>query len=353
MTVSMEDPAERIRLIRDSATGVVPRDKGAQRARALRFRPPGFDRSLWTEMCALGWAGLRVAEDRGGSGLDVAALCTVAQELGAALSPEPFVACASAARLLHGEALAQALTGRQIIVPAWQEKPHSLDLCGETSFRSGRVNGTKRLVPFAEVAEAFVVSTRDGLALVQRNANGVAVKTQPTHDGASISEVAFSNSPAQALEGQLEPVFDEAALATAAYLLGAMETAFDMTLSFLAVRHQFGKAIGAFQAIQHRAVDLKIQLELTRAVVGEVAASLDAGAGADTRRAAVSRAKARAAESAMLIVREAVQFHGAMGMTDECDIGLYGRKILALHNEYGSAIAHRHRFAAIEHRLHA
>ncbi len=347
--MSLDDAQENLRLIRHSASAVVPRDKGPQRARSLRMRQPGFDRGLWKEMCRLGWAGLRVPEDSEGSGLDVAALCAVAQQLGASLSPEPFIAVAGTATLLSGARLQAVIRGDCVVVPAWMEQPHDLNPAGQARFVSGRVSGTKLLVASAMAADAFVVATLDGLALVDRDAPGVTITSVSLHDGSFAGDVVFADAPGEMLPGTLERVFEESALASAAYLLGAMEVAFDMTLSYLSLRQQFGKPIGSFQALQHRAVDLKIQIELTRAVINDAACALDR----DTcdlaaRHALVSRAKVRAGDAAMLVARESVQFHGAMGMTDDCDIGLYARKILTVHNDWGSVVAHRQRFAAIE-----
>jgi alkylation response protein AidB-like acyl-CoA dehydrogenase len=350
MQTSVQDDAqERLRLIRDSADSVVPRDKGPQRARALRFTQPGFDRALWKDMCGLGWSGLRVPEARGGSGLDVGALCAVAQQLGASLSPEPFISTAAAAAFLPDARLQAVLRGDCIASPAWLERAHDLDPAGQARFRDGRVSGSKRLVASALAADVFVVATRDGLALVERHAPGVTVTSVGLHDGGFAGDLVFADAPGEALQGSLAQVFEESALANAAYLLGTMDAAFDITLAYLGVRKQFGKAIGSFQALQHRAVDMKIQIELTRAVLNEAVAVLDAGmADAAATRSLVSRAKARAGDAAMLIAKESVQFHGAMGVTDECDIGLYARKIMAVHNDWGSVVAHRQRFAGLE-----
>ena len=353
MAETRDEARERVELIRDSAAAVVPKEAGAARARALRFVPPGFDRELWKQMCALGWAGLRVPEDRDGAGFDVAALCAVAQQLGASISPEPFIAAAAAAQFLHGDCLAQVTAGEKIVVPAWMERAHDLAHAGHTRLRNGTVNGVKRLVAAAPCADAFVVATADGLALVERDAPGVTVNAVSLHDGGFAGDVLFADAPGKALAGSFDGVFEESALANAAYLLGAMETAFDVTLAYMTVRKQFGKAIGSFQALQHRAVDLKIQIELTRAVVNEAAAVLDRpDAPLSERRAIVSRAKMRAGDASMRVAQEAVQFHGAMGMTDECDIGLYARKILAAHNDWGSTVGHRQRYAAIEQARH-
>jgi alkylation response protein AidB-like acyl-CoA dehydrogenase len=127
-----------------------------------------------------------------------------------------------------------------------------------------------------------------------------------------------------------------------------MERSFAMTLDYLRTRQQFGRPIGSFQALQHRAVDLRIQIALTRASVEAAAATLDAGCTATQRQAAVSRAKARAAEAAMLVTRAAVQLHGAIGYTDEYDVGLFTRKAMVLANAFGSAALHRRRFLATD-----
>ena len=126
-----------------------------------------------------------------------------------------------------------------------------------------------------------------------------------------------------------------------------MEQAFRLTLEFLKTRHQFGKPIGSFQALQHRAADLKLQQELTRASIAAAASTLDGVAARPARQAAVSRAKARAATAAMLVTRQAVQLHGGVGYTDEYDVGLYLRRSMVLSNQFGSATAHRARFARL------
>ncbi len=351
-SMGLDGLQDRLRLIRDSAADLLPRADGAKRARALRFMQPGFDVQVWKDMCGLGWSGLRVPEQRGGTGLDVSALCAIAEELGAALSPEPFICSAVAAPLLPDSSIGGVLTGERIVVPAWQERPSGLDVVGGSRFRAGRVSGTKRFVPLGDSAHAFLVTTGDGLALVDRDAAGVTIQSHSTRDGSTVADIHFDAAPALAVDGGFEEAFEEAALATGAYLLGAMETAFDLTLAYLRTRKQFGKPIGSFQAIRHRAVDMKIHIELTRAVVYDAARTIDSGQDDERRRAAVSRAKARAADSAMAVVRESVQFHGAMGIADECDIGLYCRKILSHCSDFGSATDHRERFTRIDQRLH-
>ena len=171
-----------------------------------------------------------------------------------------------------------------------------------------------------------------------------------TQDGSHVATLRRSSDGARRLADNVAPAMeralDEAALATAAYLLGVMEQSFAMTLDYLRTRKQFGKAIGSFQALQHRAVDLQLQITLTRASVEDAAGVLDSDAPAPHRRAAISRAKARAAEASMLVTRAAVQLHGAIGYTDEYDVGLFLRKAMVLANSFGSAALHRRRFVA-------
>jgi alkylation response protein AidB-like acyl-CoA dehydrogenase len=120
-----------------------------------------------------------------------------------------------------------------------------------------------------------------------------------------------------------------------------------MTLDYLKTRQQFGKLIGSFQALQHRAVDLQIQVALTRASVEAAAVTLDGGAPPALRQAVVSRAKARASEAAMLVTKQCIQLHGGIGYTDAYDVGLFLRKAMVLGSLYGPAALHRARFAAV------
>ena len=343
---ALDDRAERIRLIRDSAGAIVPAGD-LKRVRALRFREPGFDRAVWRQMCELGWLGLRVPEDAGGSGLGMREYCALAEECGAGLLPEPLIPCSIAARVLVGPELDRLLAGDAIVIPAWQEQANSLALDGGTVLRDGRVSGHKRFVPMAAGADAFLVSAGGGLALVKRDAPGVTLAIDRTQDGGHYGTLTLERAPAQPLAGDLAAAIEEATLATAAYLLGVMERAFAMTLSYLKTRQQFGKPIGSFQALAHRAADLKIEVALTRASVEAAAATLDTSAAAAVRQAAVSRAKARASDAAMRVARQAIQMHGGIGYTDEYDVGLYLRKAMVLANLFGSAALHRARYAQL------
>jgi alkylation response protein AidB-like acyl-CoA dehydrogenase len=343
------DRLESIRMIRDSAAAVAPPGGELRRVRELRWQEPGFDRGVLRQMGEMGWIGLRVPEAQGGAGLGLGELCALAEELGAGLVPEPLIPCALSAMLLaaagDAEHLPALLAGERVALTAWQERADTLEA-------PGTPDAPRRFLPMAAGADLFLLPVREGgrLALYAQPAAGADLATERTQDGGHYGtlrpDLGGARKLAEDVGGALEAALDEAALATAAYLLGGMERAFAMTLDYLKTRQQFGRIIGTFQALQHRAADLRMQISLTRASVEAAAAALDAGAAGDARRAAVSRAKARAAEAAMLVQRQCIQLHGGIGYTDQYDVGLYLRKAMVLANQYGSAALHRRRFMA-------
>ncbi len=203
------------------------------------------------------------------------------------------------------------------------------------------------------LAEIYLLPEFDANGLVVRlvQKSEVTFHLEALQDGGLATTIEAPDDSGRLLTGDVGPAFakafDEAALATSAYLLGVSERAFEMTLDYLKVRRQFDQSLAAFQALQHRMVDMKIQLTLCRASVEGAAAALDAGVDSTARALAVSRAKSRAADTAMLVAREAIQLHGAIGYTDEYDVGLFVRKAMVVANQYGTAAAHRSRYAAL------
>lgn len=345
-----EDQLENVRMIRESVSSFAPR-VDLKRVRDARYQSPGFSREILREMAENGWIGLALPEADGGSGLGAPEYCAIQEVLGAALVPEPFTAAVLAARLLKGKHLAQQLSGEKLLLTAWQEAGNPLDSGAEaTRIEEERVTGRKRFVPMAAGADGYLVTASQRMMLLDPGASGLSVNFIPTIDGGHFGELTLKDVPGEELPldfNALKNAIDEAALATAAYLLGVAERAFEMTLEYLGTRKQFDKVIGSFQALQHRAVDLKLQLSLTRASLNNAAAIWESGASHQQRRVAVSQAKIRASETASLVTREAIQLHGAIGYTDEYDVGLYLRKAMTLANLYGSVAAHRRRFAEL------
>ncbi len=331
-----------MRMLQDSAAEVAPA-KDLARVRAQRYREPGFDPAVWALVGEMGWLGLRVPAEEGGAGLGMREACALAESLGAGLLPEPVIDAAFCARALSGPARAQLLEDNRLMVPA---------VSGTTApavrLENGKVHGIQHFVPAALGAQAFLVALADGAVVVEAGDAGVNIEPVPMQDGGFQGTVTFNGARGTPVAAELAQAWEEAALQTAAYLLGASERAFRITLDYLGTRVQFGKPIGSFQALQHKAADLALQLALTRASIYSAAAELDgAAANGAARQAAVSRAKCRASDTAMLVTRQAVQMHGGMGYTDECDVGLYLRKGMVLMNAYGSSGWHRSRYARL------
>lgn len=336
------EKADNIRMIRDSASAVAKRGD-LRRIRRLRGTSQGFDRAVWQSMCDLGWVGLRVGEEQGGAGFGMLELCALAEELGAALTPEPLIPCAMAVGLVDDSVRREILAGTRIVIPAWQDHSDNRGQLDGARVEGGRLHGCKRFVPLALGADDFLVTTPDGPVLVSRQAAGLSVELFATQDGGHVATLCFDGVLGEPMRQDPVRALEEATLATAAYLLGVIEGALALTLDYLKVRRQFDAPIGSFQALQHRMVDLSLQAALTRASVESAAAALDGGATGDALRAAVSRAKARASDAALMVTRQAIQLHGGIGYTDECDIGLYLHKAMVTAPAYGGGALHRRR----------
>lgn len=336
---------ERLRLIRDSAASLVPRDGDLNRVRRQRFQAPGVGRAAWAEVCAMGWPGLRLAEAQGGSGLGMAEYAALLEELGRGLLPEPLIEASLVAPLLPQAERDALLAGERLILPAGIGYEGA---AARPLWRDGALRGEVAHVHLGAAADAWLVACDQGLALVESYAEGLELRSEPAQDGGHLARLRFDGTPARLLQAP-PPALDEAALACAAYLVGAMDAAFERTREYLGVRSQFGRAIGSFQALQHRMVDLKIQIELARAMVAEAAAAIDADAPAHQVQRLVSTAKVRASEAALLVTRQAIQLHGGIGYTDEADIGLFLRRAMVLLNAQGSLAFHRARYIALLH----
>lgn len=338
------DRAESVQMIRDSVGAIAPVGGDLMRIRALRGGPGTVDPAIWRHIVELGWLALLIDEEQGGLGLGMRELTAIGEELGAALVPEPVLAAVAMAPLLTGSARQDVLAGTRIVLPAWREVMTSLEAEPRTTVRDGKVTGSKILIAAADAADSFVVSTDSGPVLVERSADGVQLDVKPAHDGGHSGSLTMTNAPCNPIVGDFAKALEVLALAESGYLLGAAERAFGMTLDYLVTRQQFGRLIGSFQVLQHRAAEAKIQLALSKAVLGEAIADVERGATPVELMRSRSRAVARVSDTAMLIAREAVQMHGAIGITDEHDIGLFCRKILTNYNRFGTASVNRSRY---------
>lgn len=359
------------RMLADSVSAFAKRSAPGELVRAWRGRAPGYDVERWREMAALGWTGLLVDERHGGAGLGLDEMAVVAEGLAAHLAPEPVVPCAVlAATLLQnaddGEMAARLLqtlaSGEATPAPAFQEAPGELlpepPLTRLERTAAGlTVSGAKRFVMGAGAAQGFVVSaaTADGVVLVwvPSQTEGLSVESRELADGRLAHELQLRDArlPASSLlagentaPGALIEATHAATLMVCAELIGVLGAALDMTLEYLRTRVQFGQPIGSFQSLQHRSVDLYVQQELARASLAEALKTAREAPGSNDASAAISRAKARCNDAAALVTRQAVQMHGAIGFTEDSDVGLYLKRALALGAWLGNSTFHRREF---------
>ncbi len=341
-----DDVLSSIEMIRDSARGITRHD--LTRIRKLRFTSPGFDRSVWGDICSLGWLALRLPEESGGVGLGLLAYAALAEEAGRALLPEPLIPATLASCLLEGPQLARHITGERLVLPAWADARSALEPSCDLDIRDDRVFAHKFYVPLAAGADDFLVIGASSLALVAADAPGVEVHTHQTQDGGHFAHIRFDGAPCVVLKADPRPALAEAALATAAYLLGLMDGALDMTVTYLKQRVQFGKTLSQFQVLQHMAVDARLEIEITRASIEQAALQWDTEGATPSAYAAISRAKVRASRSAQKVTRDCIQLHGGIGFTDEHDIGLFLRKAMVEVPRFGGPAEHCARFAQLK-----
>jgi alkylation response protein AidB-like acyl-CoA dehydrogenase len=205
----------------------------------------------------------------------------------------------------------------------------------------------------ADGADGFLVSAsgRHGPALcyVARDASGCTLVTTPTVEGRKFATLSLADTPADLIaphpssRNAVDALYNLALLVLSCELLGVMEQAHAVTLDYLRIRKQFGKLIGSFQALQHQAVNNYLRIEATRSLLYQIAANTDAYC-IDPAMAAA--AKAKASDDAMAVTQSCVQLHGAIGFTDEHDIGLYLKRAMLLSSLLGNTAAQRRRYIA-------
>ena len=343
-------------MLRDMAREWADNEQPVAAFRKLRAAAPaeGYDREAWGTIGGMGWAGIVVPEEHGGSAFGYLSLGLVVEQLGRNLVASPLASTAVAASAIamgsddavKAEHLPRIAGAEVVATLAFDEGPHhGLDRL-ETRVEGGRLTGVKAFVAEGDSAGLFVVAGADGLYLVA-GGEGVTRSTRRMADHRSHAEVRFESAPAIRLGGPelTAAVADRAAAITAAEMLGMAEQAFGMTNDYLKTRVQFGAKLASFQALQHRMAKQLTELELMRSVVEAALEAFDAGrSDADQ---AVSLAKAVAGDTLKLVSREAVQLHGGIGMTDEYDIGFYLKRAAVLEAMWGNAAHHRERFARL------
>ncbi len=319
----------------------------------------GFDRSVWNELAELGLTGLYIPEADGGMGMGPVEGMVVMEELGRGMVLEPLNQALIAGGVLSGYApdalkaewLPRIAAGDALVVLASQERRarYRLDVCDAKATQSSvgwSLTATKNVVPVGDQADAFLVpATVNGavaLFLVARGASGVSTRGYGTQDGGRAADLSLQNAPASLITtdglAALELAVDIGIAATCAEAVGVMDKTVDLTAEYLNTRKQFGVPIGSFQALRHRAADMKMQLELARSM--SYYASLKLNAPADERRRAMARAKVQLGNSMRFVGQQSVQMHGGIGVTDEYIGSHYFKYLTQLELCWGDTLHH-------------
>jgi alkylation response protein AidB-like acyl-CoA dehydrogenase len=322
----------------------------------------GYDAAAWNEMAEMGWAGVIIPEEYGGSNFGYLSLGLILEELGRTLTASPLLAsglAAASALVLGGsdaqksEWLPKIADGSVVGALAIDEGPHHAPDKIQTTFKDGKITGKKTFVLEGMAAGIIIVGGKNaagelGLYLVKADDAGVKRQRLALADSRGAANIEFAGAAAEPLAGGpelVEKVLDRARAGLAAEMLGSAVQAFETTLDYLKTRVQFGQVIGSFQALQHRAAKMFTDLELSRSAVEAALAAIDADS-ADVPEL-VSLAKAKMGDTYHLVSNEMVQMHGGIGMTDAHDAGFYLKRARAAEAAFGNQAYHRDRYARI------
>ncbi len=342
-------------MLRDMAREWADNESPVTAFRKLRNAAPaeGYDPAAWNEIGQMGWGGIVIPEEHGGSALGYLSLGMVVEQLGRNLAASPLASTGPAATAIalgendaaKSEWLARIASGDVVATLAVDEgRIHGGPVA--TAVVGDRITGTKAFVAEGDSATVFIVAATDGLYLVAGD-EGVTRSPRRMADARSHAEVRFDDAPAVPLGGPdlTAKVVDRATALITAEMLGLAEQAFATTNDYLKTRVQFGQPLSTFQALQHRMARMLTELELMRSVVEGALEAIDSGR-SDTDQA-VSLAKAIAGDTLKLVSREMIQLHGGIGMTDEHDAGFYMKRAAVLEAMWGNAAFHRERFARL------
>ncbi len=359
-------------LLRDSLARFLADRYDFDTRKAILLSEPGWRADLWRAFAEeLGILGAPFDEAHGGLGGGPIETLVVMEELGAGQVVEPFlgtVVLAGGALRHTGGALADELippiiAGEAVWAFAYAEPKGRYDLADlqTTARRDGegwRLDGRKAVVVGAPWATHLLVTARtaggrrdrEGVSLfvIEANASGVSRRDYPTVDGRRASEIGFDHAPARLLGEAdaalplVERVVDEATAAVCAEAVGAMRRMNAATIDYARQRRQFGRAIGDFQALQHRMVDMFMALEQSVSLTYYATLKLDAPPA--ERMAAVSAAKSKVARAAREVGQGAVQIHGGIGMTDELQLGHWFKRTTIIEGQFGDADHHLKRY---------
>ena len=372
---------EEQQLLKDTAREFVQKNAPISHFRELRdsSEDKGYSQDLWKKMADLGWAGILIDEEYGGSNFGMVGLGAVLEETGRNLVPSPLISTALLGASLiqlagnenqKKELLQKISEGKLITALALDEGNRHDPLNVSTSCMKKEKNlvleGNKTFVIDGQSANLLIVVARNSeikkessedlsrsLYLIDPKKPGVKIKKVNMVDSRSYCEISFDKVKVNEEDrlgeenviGIIEDVLERAQIGISAEMLGNALEAFDQTIQYLKDRKQFGKPIGSFQALQHRAAQMFSELELTKSSVQGALNAIDENSNDKSRYA--SLAKFKAGETLNLVSNEAVQMHGGVGVTDEFDIGFFLKRARVAEQMFGSSDYHLDRYAVL------
>jgi alkylation response protein AidB-like acyl-CoA dehydrogenase len=368
---------EEEQFLKDTAKNFAEERSPITHFRALRDNndPLLWDKGLWNEMTKLGWPGILIPEDYGGSNFGISGISVILNECAKTLTPSPLFATGVIGaysitnygtekqkeyylpKIASGE-----LTTALAVDESSHHNPINTEIFAKKEGSNFIVNGKKTFVIDGASADLIILLARTSgdkgdmtgltLFLVDANSNGFETTKLDMADSRNYSNINFNNVeiPDSNILGDLETggeiienVLDIGRIAMASEMLGNAEAAFETTIDYLKQRKQFGVLIGSFQALQHRAAEMFCEIELTKSSVMGAMKAADEGSNELQRLS--SLAKAMAGETLHLVSNEAVQMHGGIGVTDEYDIGFFLKRARVTEQIFGSSRYHTERYA--------
>jgi alkylation response protein AidB-like acyl-CoA dehydrogenase len=335
--------------------------------------PQLWSKDVWKEMVDLGWSGILIPEEYGGSDFGLTGICTILQECGKTLAPSPLFATGvlgAYALTQYGndtqksEYLPKIASGDITTAVAVDESNHHNPSLTETSaVQDGEnfiLNGKKTLVVDGASADIIIVLARTsgspgentGLTMFLVDKSDLEIKKLSMADSRNYANIYLENvtvsknnilGDIEAGGDSMDSLLDVGRIAMAAEMLGSTEAAFETTLNYLKERKQFGVEIGSFQALQHRAAQMFCEIELTKSAVMGAMKGADENSNDLQRLASLS--KSIAGDTFHLVSNESVQMHGGIGVTDEYDIGFYLKRARVCEQIFGSSNFHKERYA--------
>ena len=336
-----------------------------------------WDKDIWKEMTALGWPGILIPEEYGGSNFGITGISVILEECAKTLTPSPLFATGVLGafsitnfgndnqkqdylpKISSGD-----LTTALAIDESSHHNPADTEMVAKKDGKKFVLNGKKTFVIDGASADLLIVLARTSgnkgessgltLFLIDSNDTGIERIKLDMADSRNYANINFNNVEVSAKNilgdeetgGEtVENILDIGRIAIASEMLGNAEAAFETTLDYLKQRKQFGVLIGSFQALQHRAAEMFCELELTKSSVMAAMKAADEGSNELQRLSSLS--KTMAGETLYLVSNEAVQMHGGIGVTDEYDIGFFLKRARVAEQIFGSAKFHTERYANI------